>query len=325
MSANDTPLRIVDKRRNWEARVEMLVLRLPKSVLGTHDKLVYTVLCGHADRGGDAGVYVRTIADEASCSERQVRYSLAKLEKRGLLVRRPSYKPDGAQTFNIYEIYGIENYAPEGEPDDTPEETAAAADDMPDTPPAPSDDAPAPSERGAAMPLQDIRETPAGLAGVYIDEQLPKNINTYSPTESAKSAEKIFSTSARNMFGPVDAFEIPEVMRPTVKYFLNETGRKNIEPSELIPLRALEMEHYPTRINLEIDTAVERFRRLGRDPASLRLDYLHESLRRQPGRKPRQPRASPEERRAREENLAWEREQQEELLRRFGGGPYEEC
>jgi hypothetical protein len=322
MSANDTPLRIVDKRRNWEARVEMLVLRLPKSVLGAHDKLVYTVLCGHADRDCEAGVYVRTIADEASCSERQVRYSLAKLEKRGLLVRRPSYKPDGGQTFNIYEIYGIENYVP------APAAPAAAggdAPDAPDTPPAPSDDAPAPPECGAAIPLQDIRDTPAGLAGVYIDEQLPKNINTYSPTESAKSARKVFSANARNMFGPVGASEIPEVMRPTVKYFLNETGRKNIEPSELISLRALEGKHYPTRINLEIDAAVERFRRLGRDPASLRLDYLYESLGRQPGRKPRQPRASPEEQRAREENLAWEREQQEELLRRFGGGPYEEC
>jgi hypothetical protein len=315
----DSPLTIVDKRRNWEARVEMSVLKLPKEVLSTYDKLMYTILCGHASSDGDAGVYIKTIAAEASCSDRQVRYSLARLASCGLLARKPQYRSDSGQTFNIYEVYGFDNYSP---PDPRTRKDASDTQSLPDCGEESAlTDARAPDAGDAVPPLHDVQSPPCtecstplhSVQGIY--EQHLENINTYSPTESAESTE----TQPQ----PVDVSEIPAVMLPTVKYFLHETGRTSIDPSELIPLRALEQEHYPTRVNQEIDTAVARFRRSGRDPALLKIDYLYESLRHQPGRRPKQARASPaekkREREAREANLAWEREQQEELVRRFGG------
>jgi hypothetical protein len=73
----DTAARIVDKRKNWEARVEMAIFKRPSNEMSTYDKLVYAILCGHANRDGNASVYVKTIAEEASCSERQVQRAVS--------------------------------------------------------------------------------------------------------------------------------------------------------------------------------------------------------------------------------------------------------
>ena len=107
---NDTRARIVDKRKNWEARVEMEIFKRPAAEMSVYDKMVYAILCGHANRDGNAMLYVRTIAEEASCSERQVRRAFYNLEARGLLVRRAQNAPGRGQTFNIYEIYGFDSY-----------------------------------------------------------------------------------------------------------------------------------------------------------------------------------------------------------------------
>ena len=108
----DTGARIVDKRKNWEARVEMAVFKRPACELSTYDKLVYAILCGHANRDGNAMLYVKTIAEEASCSERQVQRTLSNLESRRLLVRRSQNAPGRGQIFNIYEVYGFDEYTP---------------------------------------------------------------------------------------------------------------------------------------------------------------------------------------------------------------------
>jgi hypothetical protein len=104
----DAGTRIIDKRKNWEARVEMAVFKLPKEQLGTYDKLVYAILCGHANREGSAKLFVGTIADEASCSTRQIRRSLAILESCHLLSRHAHIRPETGQTYNIYEVYGLD-------------------------------------------------------------------------------------------------------------------------------------------------------------------------------------------------------------------------
>jgi hypothetical protein len=110
--AGEPGARVVDKRKNWEARVEMNVFKLPKNELSAYDKLVYAVLCGHTNRDGDAMLYVRTIADEASCSVRQARRALANLEACRLLIRRSQSKAGQGQIFNIYEVYGFDEYTP---------------------------------------------------------------------------------------------------------------------------------------------------------------------------------------------------------------------
>jgi hypothetical protein len=171
MKVNDTGAQIVDKRKNWEARVEMAVLKRPSSELSVYDKLVYTILCGHANHDGNAMLYVRTIAEEASCSERQAQRALSNIETRGLLIRKPQ-NHNGRQTFNIYEVYGFEAYifnesSSESVPEADSENAAASGDPgvqdshpcLPDTP-SPSDSHP----RG---------DCEAGLNNVF--EQLLKN------------------------------------------------------------------------------------------------------------------------------------------------------
>jgi hypothetical protein len=110
MKTSEMGARIVDKRKAWEARVEMAIFKLPKDELSTYDKLVYAILCGHANRDGNAMLYVRTIAEEASCSDRQVRRALSSLEAHRLLIRHPQSAPGQGKIFNIYEIYGFEEY-----------------------------------------------------------------------------------------------------------------------------------------------------------------------------------------------------------------------
>ena len=116
MGNADSGARVVDRRRNWEARVEMMILKRPTNELSAYDKLVYTILCGHANRDGNATLYVRTIAEEASCSERQARRALSTLEARHLLVRRPQITAGQGQTFNLYEVYGFDEYSFDGNP-----------------------------------------------------------------------------------------------------------------------------------------------------------------------------------------------------------------
>jgi hypothetical protein len=92
----------------------MAIFKRPSNELSAYDKLVYAILCGHANRDGNAMLYVRTIAEEASCSERQAQRALSNLETRGLLIRK-SQNHNGRQTFNIYEVYGFDAYI-SGEP-----------------------------------------------------------------------------------------------------------------------------------------------------------------------------------------------------------------
>jgi hypothetical protein len=168
---------------------------------------------------------------------------------------------------------------------------------------------------------QDVR----GTSAVEIEKEIKHN----SPTESAETAPE--EPESR----PVEISEIPAAMRPTVELFLQKTRRASIKESELIPLRNLERDHYAARIQQEIYTAVDRFRRRGRDPTTLTFDYLYESLRYQSSRKPK-PRMSAEEKkraeREREQNIALERERQEEFeveveaflaARESGGEGYE--
>ncbi|MDR1482269.1 MAG: helix-turn-helix domain-containing protein [Synergistaceae bacterium] len=124
MKSRDTGAQIIDKRKNWEARVEMAIFKRPSNELSAYDKLVYAILCGHANRDGNAMLYVRTISEESSCSERQAQRALSNLEARGLLIRRAQNR-NGRQTFNIYEVYGFDAYissepAPEPETEREP-------------------------------------------------------------------------------------------------------------------------------------------------------------------------------------------------------------
>ncbi|MDR1621693.1 MAG: helix-turn-helix domain-containing protein, partial [Synergistaceae bacterium] len=111
---------LIDKRRHWEARVEMNILRIPE--LTAYEKLVYIVLCGHADRSGGAFPSIAVLAQFSSCSKRQVFRALIMLEKCGLVGRIPRVVPGKGQICNLYEIHDFEDYVPLSEAVDMPDE-----------------------------------------------------------------------------------------------------------------------------------------------------------------------------------------------------------
>ena len=67
----------------WFAKVDIKVIR--DQELSNLDKVVYAVLCTHADSVGASIVRINTIAKEANCSDRSVKYSLKKLVEKGYL------------------------------------------------------------------------------------------------------------------------------------------------------------------------------------------------------------------------------------------------
>lgn len=77
-------IRIIDMRNNPSGLVRVGISRDRR--LSVYDKLVYAVLCAFESmQGQDPRPSVSMIAEYASCSERQVRRSLAALKKRGYI------------------------------------------------------------------------------------------------------------------------------------------------------------------------------------------------------------------------------------------------
>jgi DNA-binding transcriptional MocR family regulator len=107
---NEARTVVADKRENWEARVQMAVITLPKNELSIYDKMAYAILCGHANRDGNAMLRVRTLAAEVGCSERQAQRALANLKACGLLTRSPQFS-NGRRIFNICKVYKFNMYA----------------------------------------------------------------------------------------------------------------------------------------------------------------------------------------------------------------------
>lgn len=254
---------LIDRRRNWEARVEMNVLEFPKEELSTYDKLVYVALCGYANREGSAFPTVERLACNASCSERQVFRALAVLEERGLVVRTPRILPGKGQVGTLYEIHGFEDYIP------------AATADRPDC-----------QSEGADMTDSQGRTDSQSPPYIRSIEQLQKNSKDYSPSGSGEeppAGNPEDETAAENL--PVT--EAPEAMRSTAEYLLLKTGRTGLRESEIADLRKLNAAHYPAVVQEIINQAVDRFRRNGRDLRKLDFAYIADALRhRKPTRPP---------------------------------------
>ncbi len=148
-------------------------------------------------------------------------------------------------------------------------------------------------------------------AELYVLEP-EKDINTTPSGGEVSPGANLAAESA-------DLPDVPSPMRETVELFLAKTGRKGIDPDELGYVRKLEKLHTPARIQREITTAIERFDRKKRPRDSLRWEYLYDSLKDQRSGKAaqsKQPKAMADER---SELSEWEREQQRELERRYGG------
>lgn len=80
---------------------------------------------------------------------------------------------------------------------------------------------------------------------------------------------------------------IPDIMRPTVRYLLIQSGRKTLSEYELELIKELSKAHTPTRIQKEIDVAVERFNRMHRSLKCLSFSYIAACLESQTSLKPK--------------------------------------
>ena len=241
------PVQIKDRRTHPFCIVETPVLM--DSGLSTHDKMIYVVLCSFASaRNRECYPSVATIAKRASCSERQVRRSLTVLEERRYIERE--FALGHATTYGILDL-------PE-----TPA-TQSGVTEVQDTP------APLSGEGGTT-----VRHNKKYLTrGTEQEKDNPPSEGLAEPAEPAQEPGNGFETKY-----PVS--EVPEVMRPTAEYLLLKTGRKDMSltESELSALRALNAKHYPAVVQRQIDIAVERFTRTGRDLRSLNFVYISEML-----------------------------------------------
>jgi hypothetical protein len=198
-------------------------------------------------------LYVRTIAEESSCSERQAQRTLSNLETRGLLIRK-SQNHNGRQTFNIYEVYGFDAYI-SGESPDEPVSEAESGDGsarggsrvthshpcMSVTPP-PSDSHP----RG---------DSQAGLNNVF--EQLLFN----------SSKEHVPPTPQRGTKGKISRHENQRPQKPE-----HDTGEKTENPeskliSEILSAYSGTLQKLPTVEKLTASRIKALNLRIREDPA----------------------------------------------------------
>ncbi|MBQ6983007.1 MAG: helix-turn-helix domain-containing protein [Synergistaceae bacterium] len=218
------------------------------------DKAVFGVLCVHAGlESRQCFLKVKTIANEASCSERSAQNSLKTLEERGIIERTERFK-EGSQVSSSYQIIGREApcYTEIGCNDFTPPRTECTRGVQETTP------------RINEKSLNDTKDSLTREAELPTSEELPIPPIPESPTES---------------FSPED---VPEIMRSTAEYLLLKTGRKTLTEPEISALRELSAHQYPSRVQKEIDRACERFRRKGNSLETLTFSYIAGALRNQP-------------------------------------------
>ena len=93
---------------------------------------------------------------------------------------------------------------------------------------------------------------------------------TEDPNPSTK-AERVYDLSG-----------IPDIMLPTAQYWLMKTGRALLTDDEKALLSEMANTQYPTRVQKEIDTAIERFLATNRKPTQMSFNYIAKCLDHQP-------------------------------------------
>lgn len=265
----------------WFAPVDVSVLT--DKTLSSFDKAVFGVLCAHANRQTrKCWPKVKTIAEEAGCSVRTVHASLKTLEERGIIahVQRVS---GNRKISSVYWIIGhdAECYSDgictecmtnmqEAQIENESQENIESKDIL---------------TGGARLPgcVELPNETPnPETASESEPESKPghdSDLESIPEPRHDPKPEKTLLVKAGNSFGLND---IPEIMRPTAEYLMFKTGRRTLRENELSVLRELSATQFPARVQKEIDTACERFRRMGRRLDSLTFGYIADSLRNQP-------------------------------------------
>lgn len=193
------------------------------------------------------------------------------------------------------------------------------------------------TEKGQSSNIYDIlgaqgmTESQPPMTGSHTppDSESPRTIFSELDTTSLSEKEEPPSDEAlpsQENAEFVDIDEVPQVMRPTVEYFLLKTGRKGITPGELSAVKTLEKIHVPARVNQEIGKAVSRYEKKKRPLHTLTLEYIYESLKYQTsgwnGKSKTQRALTPDdpyEKQRASDLKEWESRQQQALLEKYGG------
>lgn len=320
MSRNPETLEALEDGRDfWFAMVDVAVLR--DRNINHWAKGVYATLCLFA-RAGERTCFpsVRTIAEESGISERQVQYALRDLVAAGYVERRRTEAADGGQGSNLYRIVGHRwggaqhapvgvhsmhrggaQHAPELEPKELePKDKDKNKESL--------------SSREAAVP-------PVGVKKISGEENDAAEGGGPEDISSAASASGDGDEPGK---ATANLSAVPAPLREVAEFLALKTGRP-LRGNDIPYLEMLDARHVPARILKAANEAVERFRRLGRDPASLEWKYVWEMLRRVPDtRAPKRrgdPKMSPEhrahlDRKFDEIAAAWPRQERLGLARR---------
>ena len=231
----------------WFAYVDLQVIK--DRTLSPCDKAVYSVICAHANIQTRAcPLKIKTIALEANCSERSVQLSLKALAERGVIERTERFE-NGKQKASVFRIVGHRAACYMGA------ESAPIVE--------------------TCTPMGEKNDTPS------LREPNTYENKDYSPSERGNESPETEPTD-----GDLPVSEAPEAMRSTANYLLLNTGRKGLQDEEISALRKLNSRDFPAVVQKQIDIAIERFPRLGRDLRTLTFVYILECLKDRPPTRP---------------------------------------
>ena len=115
------------------------------------------------------------------------------------------------------------------------------------------------------------------------DLLLPEDVKA----DETDNANSTYSNDALDAFDPLDCVQnadrIPNDMLDTARYFLYRTGRepRSINEKEIQAMKEVFVNHYPARIQKEIDVACRRFVKNGKSLKVLFFGYIAAALRKQ--------------------------------------------
>jgi hypothetical protein len=255
----------------WFACVDLKVIR--DKTLSPCDKTVYSVICSHADtRTRACPLKVGTIAEEANCCVRNVQESLKKLEARGVRAREERFSENGKQRASVYKNNGHRA------------ECYMGADSVP----MPAEGRKFRARGGAENDTPYLRESktyenqknkripPSEGQAKPAMAQMAGTGHELRETRRAPHVFAVYSEPPES-FCPVS--KAPPAMRQTAEYLLLESGRDGLTRKEIDALRALGAAHFPSVVQKQVSAALERVKRLGRDPATLTFCYVADAMR----------------------------------------------
>lgn len=108
---------VIDMSGRKYVKVDYGVLHDTDKFDKVYDKLVYVMLCKHADfNTKDSFPSIKTLARECCCSENSVRQAIKKLTRLGLVKVDKRIRKDGSgQTSNLYTLLKIPESFPKYE------------------------------------------------------------------------------------------------------------------------------------------------------------------------------------------------------------------